>query len=207
MAAVGELQRSVPTREQNKALTDVGTCASRVTVKVGRGWRPYSSAVLGPFKNKTSYLSVARADQGVIRAARHLHHSLVLQVARDQLRGHDCTAGAIPSLTVAVVAPGIQKSVCSFGQKHSNKFQDQEVGPLHSDEFSTGLKYGRRHQQWVKLGTSPKNLLFLDKRSSEISGVQVKDSNHGQSRETTLNTFFKQNSKLFHSDPNSFASP
>lgn len=140
----------------NKPLTDLCFPSRRESGRPAPGRRPHSSTVLGPVTEKTSHLSVVGAGQGVMRAASHLHHFLALQVARDQHRGHDWTDGGCRHRTVAVLAPSKQQSVCSWVQRYSNGLQDEKVGPLRSDKFSSGLKCRSRPTAVGKTWTSPK---------------------------------------------------
>lgn len=47
-----------------------------------------------------------------MRAARHLGHLLVREVGGDQHRGQSLVGGPVPNLTVAIVTPSKQLSVC-----------------------------------------------------------------------------------------------
>ena len=59
------------------------------------------------------YLSVLSERHGVMRAARHLPHFLVLRVGGDQQRRQSLVGVPVPQLTVAVVSPCKQLSVCN----------------------------------------------------------------------------------------------
>lgn len=62
---------------------------------------------------KNSYLSIVSEGHGVMRATCHFCHFLALEVRGDQHRGQPLVCRPNPHLTVAIVTPRKQLSVCS----------------------------------------------------------------------------------------------
>lgn len=60
-----------------------------------------------------SYLSIVSEGHGVMRATCHFCHFLALEVRGDQHRGQPLVCRPNPHLTVAIVTPRKQLSVCS----------------------------------------------------------------------------------------------
>lgn len=81
------------------------------------GTATVSLNISGPLTTRAVYLSVMSEGQRVVRAARHLHHSLALQLGCDQRRRQGWKVRGRPHLTVAVVAPSKELPVCSGGHK------------------------------------------------------------------------------------------